>query len=197
MGSLTSLFARLAIVGALFLALAGPAAAAPCWKSVVLDWSADGSVDKTYPLACYHQAIAHLQPDLKLYSSASDDIRRALQNVVTTNNETATTAAVTTTPAPTTPEPTPTTAPTPTAETPTTPEPAPVTTEQTTTEQAPVEQQPKPKPKPVAVAVVATDSGSSVPLPLLVLGGIAILLVAAGVAGMIWRRSHGDPPGTA
>jgi hypothetical protein len=44
---------------------------------------------------------------------------------------------------------------------------------------------------------VATDSGSSVPLPLLVLGGIAILLVAAGVGGMIWRRSHGDPPGTA
>src|SRR4029079_18666453 len=123
MRSLTSLFVRLAIVGALFLALAGPAAAAaPCWKRVVLAWWADGTVDKTYPVACYHQAISHLQPDLKLYSSASDDIRRALQAVVTTNSETATTAPEPTTPAPTTtPEPTTTPAPTPTTETPTTP----------------------------------------------------------------------------
>src|SRR4051812_33754223 len=167
MRRLISLFTRLAIVGALFLVLAGPAgAAAPCWKSVVLDWSADGSVDKTYPIACYHQAIAHLQPDLKLYSSASDDIRRALQAVVTTNSEPETTAPVTTTP-----EPTPAPDPTPTTETPTTTAaPTPTTTEQTTTEKAPVKQpKPQPKPKPVAVAVVATDSGSSVPLPLLVL----------------------------
>ena len=60
-GHTMSFLGRLAVVGALFCALAGPASAAPCWKSVVLDWAADGSVDRTYPIACYHQAITHLQ----------------------------------------------------------------------------------------------------------------------------------------
>ena len=135
-GHTMSFLGRLAVVGALFCALAGPASAAPCWKSVVLDWAADGSVDRTYPIACYHQAITHLQPDLQLYSSASDDIRRALQRVVTANSE------------------------------------------------------------PTTVVVAATDKGDSVPRPLVILGGVAILLVAAGLAGMIWRRSQGDRPGT-
>ena len=136
-GHTPSILGRLAVVGVLFCALAGPASAAPCWKSVVLDWSADGSVDRTYPIACYHQAIAHLKPDLQLYSSASDDIRRALQRVVTANDEPATTNAV-----------------------------------------------------------AATGKGDSVPRPLLVLGGVAILLAAAGLAGIVWRRSRGDDAGT-
>jgi hypothetical protein len=44
------------------------------------DWY-DGNVDRTYPLRCYHQAIAHLSTEAQLYSSARD-ILRALQRAV-------------------------------------------------------------------------------------------------------------------
>lgn len=81
-GHVMSLLGRFAVVGVLFCMLAGPASAAPCWKNVTLDWAADGSVDKTYPVECYHEAIVHLPQDLVLYSSANDDIQRALQRVV-------------------------------------------------------------------------------------------------------------------
>jgi len=40
-----------------------------------------------------------------------------------------------------------------------------------------------------------TDDGSSVPLPLILLGGAAVLLVAAGVGGMLWRRVRNRPAG--
>jgi hypothetical protein len=56
---------------------AAPAAAAtPCWKAVINDWF-DGRIDKTYPAACYTQALKHLPRDADIYSSAPDDIRRA------------------------------------------------------------------------------------------------------------------------
>jgi hypothetical protein len=53
-------------------------AAAPCWQRVTADWSADGRVDRVYPLACYREAVSHLPEDLRSYSSAPDDIHRAL-----------------------------------------------------------------------------------------------------------------------
>jgi hypothetical protein len=51
-----------------------------CWRQVVNDWFVDGRVDGTYPIGCYTQAIAHVNQfeDVKAYSSAADDIRRAL-----------------------------------------------------------------------------------------------------------------------
>ena len=62
------------------LGSAAPAAAAsatPCWKAVINDWF-DGRLDQTYPTACYQQALHHLPRDVDLYSSAKDDIERAL-----------------------------------------------------------------------------------------------------------------------
>ena len=38
------------------------------------------------------------------------------------------------------------------------------------------------------------SSPSSVPVPLIVLGGLAVLLVAAGAAGLIAKRMHGRTP---
>jgi hypothetical protein len=80
------------IVGAFaFLAAGvGVAAAAPaaslqptneCWKSVVNDWLRNHpNIKGTYAIPCYTQAIQHLNsyPDIKGYSSAPDDIQRAL-----------------------------------------------------------------------------------------------------------------------
>jgi hypothetical protein len=52
-------------------------AAAPCWQQVVSDWE-DGGIGSTYPLHCYREALAGLPEDIRIYSSAEDDIRRAL-----------------------------------------------------------------------------------------------------------------------
>ena len=137
--------ARSALLGVLFFALAGPASAASCWQRLMLDWCRRlGRQDvsgRVLPPGDHPP-----EADLQIYSSASDDIRRALQRVVTKHGE-------------------------------------------------PPSSDPLPQERP-PVAVGATGKGSSVPRPLLVLGGVALLLVAAGLAGMVWRRSQGNRPGT-
>ena len=61
------------------LAVAGPAAAAqPCGRKVIDDWYDDGRVDGTYPLHCYDDAIEALPRDVRDYSSAKEDIQRAM-----------------------------------------------------------------------------------------------------------------------
>jgi hypothetical protein len=99
--------ARALVVGCAALAVfATPAAAAPppCWKVLLNDWY-DGHIDHTYAIPCYHQAIAHLPTDIKLYSNAKDDIQRALQAAIhppkgggTTTTGTGGTTTTTTTP---------------------------------------------------------------------------------------------------
>jgi hypothetical protein len=53
-------------------------AKAPCWKVLLNDWL-DGRIDSVYPVACYRAAIDHLPTDIDQYSSAREDILRALQ----------------------------------------------------------------------------------------------------------------------
>jgi hypothetical protein len=69
----------LVVAAGLVLALGAvkPASAGiPCWKALINDWF-DGTIDKTYPPACYTQAIHHLPRDVDLYSNAANDIQRA------------------------------------------------------------------------------------------------------------------------
>jgi cobalamin biosynthesis Mg chelatase CobN len=185
----------LLIACVLFVALSGTASAAsPCWKRLLNDWY-DGHIDKVYPIPCYHQAIAHLPADVQVYSSARDDIQRALQRAIadkqspaqsvpttSTTSTTGATSATTTTTAKVTTTPTGTT--------------------RTTTTATDVVTNPTPtngrkKGKGIAHALDKLNPGSadSFPLPLLILGALAILLVLAGIGGMIWRRYQGGPPG--
>ena len=61
------------------LSSATPASATPaCWQQLVHDW-ADGRIDGAYSVSCYRQALAHLPEDLRVYSSAPDDIEAALR----------------------------------------------------------------------------------------------------------------------
>jgi hypothetical protein len=62
------------------LGIGAPAASAarPCWKDLVDDYWADNRVDKVYPISCYRDAMAALPSDVKQYSNAQDDLRRAL-----------------------------------------------------------------------------------------------------------------------
>ena len=69
----------LAVFGAM-LAVASPAGAAgSCGRAVIDDWYDNGRVDGTYALHCYDDAINTLPRDVRDYSSAKDDIQRALQ----------------------------------------------------------------------------------------------------------------------
>jgi hypothetical protein len=57
-------------------------AATPCWKLLLNDWY-DGRIDQTYAVHCYKDALKHLPSDVQTYSSAHDDIVRALQSAIT------------------------------------------------------------------------------------------------------------------
>jgi hypothetical protein len=77
----TSLIALAATAVAALAFTVSPAMAGgkpDCWKLVINDWY-DGSITGKYELHCYREALAHLGSDTKGYSSAYDDINRALQ----------------------------------------------------------------------------------------------------------------------
>ena len=48
-----------------------------CVSAVLNDWR-DGRIDGTHSVACYQTALAQLPEDLRIYSSAESDIKRAL-----------------------------------------------------------------------------------------------------------------------
>jgi hypothetical protein len=160
----------LATLVAMLLA-AAPATAAPsCARQVIDDWYDDGRVDRTYPLHCYDDAIEALPPDVRDYSSAKEDIQRALQARMRKE-----------------PAPPATTDPSSGGGTGTKPP-----KNQTTTDGS----DPKNENPPEASGQVDNDSASSVPIPLLVLAGLALLLIAGGSAGYFIRRYQGrnNPP---
>jgi hypothetical protein len=174
------LFVRVTIVAAaLFAAVAhaSPAAAAtPCWKVLLNDWY-DGRIDHTYAVHCYQDALDHLPADVQTYSSAHDDILRALQSAIAKEKKAGGTVQPNSPVAP--PAVTSTTSPTETAET--------NTISSTTT----VAVAPGRKPDKGLGGVAEQlnpSSSTSLPLPLLVLGGLAILLVAAGAVGLAAKR---------
>ena len=164
--------ALLAMVAAL-LVTAAPAEAAKepnCAEQVVADWYDNGRVDYLYPLHCYRDAIKSLPPDVKDYSSAKEEIERALQDAANRppvseptlidqgGTGTSTTGTSTTD----------------------------TTGDETVAGGGPGGGGPD------------TAGPSSVPIPLIVLGGLSVLLLAAGSAGYLARRfgggSEGDEP---
>jgi hypothetical protein len=179
------LAAFLAVVAALLAAPAG--AAKPCSKQVIDDWFDNGRVDQIYRAQCYRDAVKSLPTDVRDYSSAKDDILRALSFALRGESD---------------PGKNGTTDPTATETTPTTPSTTP-------TESTPTSTKAKPKPTPGptettpastvdemtnAAEVADSSSSSSVPIPLLVLGGLAVLLFAAGAAGYLTRRFRANGP---
>jgi hypothetical protein len=184
------------------LALTATASAASCADQVVADWYDNGRVDGSYELHCYRDAIKELPEDIKAYSSAKDDINRALAARTREQANEGQGAPPTTTPAQTTPEPG-ETAPVDTTPAATTP------VETTPAETTPASTPDKPAattdggPVTEAAGSVDTSGPSSVPMPLIVLGGLALLLLAAGSAGYVTRRLQGrsggggEPPAAA
>ncbi len=69
------------LLAAVALAPATASAEEACWQRLVTDWS-DGAISNLYPISCYRQALENMPEDVRLYSSASDDINRALSGRV-------------------------------------------------------------------------------------------------------------------
>jgi hypothetical protein len=76
-----ALFA-VAAIAATVVAAPAPAGASGCANAVVADWRDDGRIDKTYSPQCYRAAVDSLPEDVRVYSSAQNDITRALQSRV-------------------------------------------------------------------------------------------------------------------
>ncbi|HWL33824.1 MAG TPA: hypothetical protein VNP89_09495 [Gaiellaceae bacterium] len=152
------------------LAVSAPAGAAQsCGRAVIDDWYDNGRVDGTYALHCYDDAIEILPRDVRDYSSAKDDIQRALQ--AAKRGEAAPPART---------DPTPNDAPT---------DPDDPNTDTTDTTGTPPANDPDDPPTDtLAAAPTDTESASSIPIPLLILAGLALLLVAGGSAGYVIRR---------
>jgi hypothetical protein len=182
--------------------VARPAAAAhkpACWQVLLNDWY-DGRIDGTYPIHCYRDALKHLPSDVDTYSSARDDIQRALQSarlaarktgksldkntLIQPSTSTTTTAGGSTT--------TPAGSGKPTGKGKGHPKAGGKGAKNVITIAAPGRKQ------GTGIAKVADNlnggGASSVPLPLLILGGLALLLVALGGAGLAWRHFQGRRP---
>ena len=153
----------------------------PCWKRLMNDWYS-GTIKHTYAPSCYKEAIKNMPADLQIYSSAKEDIQRALQARIQgkpippeSGTPPSTTAAGTTTTRAGS------------GTTTTTGAAGPGTTTTTTHKKTGISE---------FFAKLTPGDSQAFPLPLLILGALAILLVAAGGVGMLWQRSHprDEPP---
>jgi hypothetical protein len=159
--------ASLVSVAMLFGSTTHAAAAVPCWKALLTDWY-DGRIDGTYEIRCYTDALKHLPSDVNTYSSARDDILRALQSARTTARKEGL-------------------------------KPGPNTLVKPP--KSPPGKGPGRNPRNQKKGInslaqrLNPSSPSSLPLPLFVLGGLALLLVAAGGAGLLVKRIQARRPG--
>ena len=169
------------ITSALTLALgAGPAFAKPCWQRLIDDWY-DGRIDLVYPRKCIQQALENAPEDIRSYSDLQSDMTRFLQDSARDHTRQATSQD-------------------------------PKQGRDEAHNANPATQQPDPSSDdsdddrklaapgggsddpqgPIGDFIRATgpSDSTSVPVPLLALGGLALLLLAFGAAGLVARRVH-------
>jgi hypothetical protein len=154
-------------------------AATPCWKVLLTDWY-DGRIDGTYPIHCYKDALRHLPSDVSTYSSARDDILRALQSAVAKQKKAGQSVGANTLVPPSGHKKTSKTS--------------------TTKDKAVTAADTRGRKTDKGLGGVAErlnpSSPSSLPVPLLVLGGLGILLIGAGGVGLAVKRIQARRPGT-
>ncbi len=133
----------------------------PCWKRALDDWSDNGRMDGVYSASCLQQAINRLPEDIRIYSTAEETIRHALQPTGRTlqgggvKNTARKTQSDTSN--------------------------APVSE---------VEPKVAVRgPGPISsVLTKDTTSADSIPVPLMILAGLALILMTAGGAGLVSRK---------
>jgi hypothetical protein len=186
----TRLLRRAALAGLVALVLVPSAlAAAPttttpagptgknCWSALIKDWY-DGRIDDTYPVHCYKDALKNLPPDVKTYSDAYDVISRALAAATRDKKSVDPDALI---------------------PPPNTSDGGGSSTTTTTGGGGPTGGNDGGSSAGPPLTQIPGDRGADgVPVPLLILGGLALLLVAAGAAGLVARRlqARRGGPGT-
>jgi hypothetical protein len=60
----------------------GTAQASKCSSALIHDWYVDGRIDQTYPVHCYREALNDIPEDQIVYGTLRDDLTRALQSVI-------------------------------------------------------------------------------------------------------------------
>jgi hypothetical protein len=158
-------------------------AAVPCRDRIYNDWYADGKIATTYSAGCYRDALKNIPPDARTYSSLADDIRAAMRGAQARHaGHTGVPAQIGKGVEPT-------------AATVSTPKAAPKKrggAKTTLSEKSPLRSTQQSRSRAVPTSTVAADptsgSSSGVPVPLLVLGALALLLIAVGAAGAIAKR---------
>ncbi|MEX2210592.1 MAG: hypothetical protein WD689_02345 [Gaiellaceae bacterium] len=143
-------------------------AAKPCWVQLINDWY-DGRIDKAYSVSCYRKAIRNLPEDVAAYSDAREDINRALLAALRAGERSG---------KPLSPG------------DPVAPQTGPKRTVPADTSE---DAEAAPGGSPDAngggpLDVLNPSSADSIPIPLLVLGALALLLLAAASAGFVARR---------
>jgi hypothetical protein len=63
----------------------GTAQASVCSRALIHDWYVDGRVDQTYAVHCYREALKNIPEDQIVYGSLRDDLTRALLAVTRDN----------------------------------------------------------------------------------------------------------------
>jgi len=148
------------------------AQASACSGALIRDWYVDGRIDNTYPVHCYREALKDIPEDQIVYGTLRDDLNRALALVISDHNGSA---------GPNTPVPG-------------AGDDGPNGTGSTSDSG---------KHDEGFFGWVAKKFGpstaDSVPVPLLVLGGLALALIAAAAVSFFARRvqakrAAGDPP---
>jgi hypothetical protein len=56
--------------------------ASACSDALIRDWYVDGRIDNTYPVHCYREALKDIPEDQIVYGTLRDDLNRALENVI-------------------------------------------------------------------------------------------------------------------
>jgi hypothetical protein len=62
------------------------AQASACSSALIRDWYVDGRIDNTYPVHCYREALKDIPEDQLIYGTLRDDLNRALENVIRDQN---------------------------------------------------------------------------------------------------------------
>ena len=173
----------LALVG--LVALSTPVAASakqPCWKDIMDDWYKDARIDGSYSQACYRAADKNIPQDLRDYSDLPSEIAQArMRDIRDSRDEPGGSDRF----------------------------PASVggagpVDDRNDDDNGSGSSSGNPSDGAIGSALDALgpDSADSAPIPLLILAGLALLLVAAGGAGLLTRRLQarrarvgGPPPG--
>ena len=175
-------WSSLGLLAAFVLATAGPAAAAtPCWKRVMDDWTDNSAIDGVYSIACLQAALDHVPEDVRAYSSFEEQILQARQTAVRRLQSQRADPA----------------------------RPRARRGRASGSSRSSASQQPAPlvarEPEPTrparglfdaALNAGPSDAGSP-PRPLIVLAAVALLLTSAGAAGLVARKLRARRGGTA